>query len=71
MGRKSLLALGMGIILALFQDSGKMEVVKIVLKMSVITGSIVGKISLRKRGLISSDPVALELIDIIERYTSH
>jgi len=59
-GLYSFLALGIGIIFAIFQESGEVKVIRDVLKMWVITGYITGKIIFSNFGLILSRPVAFD-----------
>jgi len=70
-GRYSVPDLGIGNIFAFFQKLGNVEMVMEQFKMCVITGRILGRISFKNFGFISSKPVALNLMLKIHLRTSH
>jgi len=70
-GRYSVPDLGIGNIFVIFQDLGNVEVVMEQFKMCVITGRILGRISFKNFGFMSSKPVALDLMLKIDLRTSH
>jgi len=69
--RYSVPDLKIGNIFAIFQDLGNVEVVMEQFKMCVITERILGRISFKNFGFISSKPVALDLMLKIDSRTSH
>jgi len=70
-GRYSVLDLGIGNIFGILQDLGNVEVVMQQFKMCVITGRILGRITFKNFGFISSKPVALNLKLKIDLRTSY
>jgi len=70
-GRYSVHDFGIGNIFAIFQDLRNVEVVIEQFKMCVITRRILGRISFKNFGFISSKSVALDLMLKMDLRTSH